>query len=81
MLQPLRPWAWGLSLRLTLKWGFASYLFATIQQESGNGCSPGSALGLLPSRCLQDARTLLRNLIAPPNDIAPHNNNNLEDSP
>lgn len=54
---------------------------STIQQEPGNGCSPGSALGLLPSRCLQDARTLLRNLIAPPNDIAPHNNNNLEDSP
>lgn len=38
------------------------------------------AVGLLPSRCLQDARTLLRNLIAP-NDIAPHNNNKQEDSP
>jgi len=40
--------------------------------------APGVAL--LPSRCLQDARTLLRNLIAP-NDIAPHNNNNQEDLP
>jgi len=41
----------------------------------------GPAVGLLPSRCLQDARTLLRNLIAPHHDIAPDNNNNQEDSP
>ncbi|MDR0184500.1 SDR family NAD(P)-dependent oxidoreductase [Lysobacter arvi] len=39
-----------------------------------------SSVGLLPSRCLQDARTLLRNLIAPAHN-ASHNNNNQEDSP
>jgi NAD(P)-dependent dehydrogenase (short-subunit alcohol dehydrogenase family) len=44
--------------------------------------APNSAhsIALLPSRCLQDARTLLRNLIAPDN-IASHNNNNQEDLP
>ena len=69
---------------------------STNQQEPGNGDAIASspacgaaksqamhdapAVGLLPSRCLQDARTLLRNLIAP-NHNATHNNNNQEDSP
>lgn len=71
---------------------------STIQQEPEDGGAPtassstcnapvtkASAVGLLPSRCLQDARTLLRNLIAPDNiaadNSAPHNNNKQEDSP
>ncbi|BDU14859.1 SDR family NAD(P)-dependent oxidoreductase [Lysobacter auxotrophicus] len=65
---------------------------STIQQDRGHddapACGPAKAqamqdapgVGLLPSRCLQDARTLLRNLIAPHHN-ATHNNNNQEDSP
>ena len=56
------------------------------QAMQDNAAVAGASVGLLPSRCLQDARTLLRKLIAPdnviaPDNIAPHNNNNQEDLP
>ena len=56
------------------------------QAMQDNAAVASASVGLLPSRCLQDARTLLRKLIAPdnviaPDNIAPHNNNNQEDLP